>query len=168
MEHFEPFAPTEEQSNNNPNKYWDGFLKQKVKLLLEKLKEAGNITDGQFEKEVDVVMEEVPKNKADFVSKEELAIRVLELYAKENDGFADEKIKKAYVEKLASYLASKLQSFEFEDVDQELQKEIIVIQKEDVLNKDDMDELRDLFGAQFSELKMKQYAEELENPNKDE
>lgn len=168
MEHFDPFTPTEEQAKNNPNKYWDGFLKQKVKLLLEKLKEAGNITDGQFEKELSQVVEEVPENKADFISKDEMALRVLELYAKENDGFADEKLKKAYLEKLAPFLANKLRTCEFEDVDQELQKEIVVLQKADMLGKEDLQKLRENFGTHFSDLKMKEYAEELNNPKTEE
>jgi hypothetical protein len=168
MEHFGPFALTEDQAKNNPNKYWDGFLKQKVKFLLEKLKEAGNTTDGLFDGEVDKVMQEVPKNKADFISKDEMTLRVLELYAKENDGFADEKLKKAYLEKLAPFLANKLRACEFEDVDQELQKEIAVLQKTNVLGKDDLQKLRENFGTYFSDLKMEEYSEELNNPKTEE
>lgn len=161
MEHFNPLALTEEQAKNNPNKYWDGFLGQKVKLLCEVLKKIGNVSDVSVTKALDEAIAEVPKNKADFISKEEILIRALELYAKENDGFAEEKLKRAYIENLAPFLAHKLHACEFDTVDQELQKEIEAIQKADVLAPSDLSELREKFGIHFSDIKMKEYEEEM-------
>ena len=167
MEHFEPFTPTEEQAKNNPNKYWEGFLGQKVKLIAEKLKQTGNVGDPDVAKILDDVLEDVPKNKADFISKDEMLIRGLELYARENGGFANEKLKKAYVEKLAPFLAGKLSAYEFDTIDQELQKEIAKLQKTGILGAEDLQKFRENFGGYFSDLKMKEYEEELNSGGKE-
>ncbi len=168
MENWNPLTPTEEQAKNNPNKYWEGFLGQKITLLAEILRKGGSLNDGQFVKELNQAISEIPKNKADFISKDEIIMRTLEFCAKEDTGFSDEKLKKTYIEKLSWSLAEKLHRFDYGEVDQELQKEIEAIQKMGILNVNDIQEIRDSFGRHFSDIKMKEYADELENPKREE
>lgn len=162
MEHKNPFELTPEQNQTNPNKYWEGFLGQKVTLIAGLLKEHGNITDPSVAKALAEALAEVPKNRQGVISKDELLIRSLEFYAKEGNGFVSEKLEKEYVNVMAEFLLARLGGYDYDTVNAPLQEEINVLLKEKgiPLRENSVLALRDKFWAHFAALKMEEYARE--------
>ncbi len=158
MEHG-PLELSLQQKSNSPDKFWEGFLGQKVTQLALILKERGSITDPDVVKALDDALSDVPKNRKEFVSKDELLLRALELYAKENNGFANEKLEKGYVDTMAAALLSRLREYDFDTVGVPLQEgiDILLKDKEIHLRASAVDALRDTFWERFSALKAEEY-----------
>lgn len=153
MEHS-PFKLSEAQISNSPDDFWKGFLGQKVTNLALLLEEKGNVDDAAIKEELEKAIADVPKNRQEFVSKNELLLRALEWYVKEKNGFANKKLEKGYVGIVTEELLRRLQEYDFNTVSVPLQEEIdkIIKGKMVPLSADAVKNLRDAFWKRFGAL----------------
>jgi hypothetical protein len=158
MEHG-PLDLSPQQKSNSPDKFWEGFLGQKVTRVAGLLKDRGNITDPSVARALEESVSEVPKNRQEFVSKDEILLRALELYAQENNGFVNEKLEKGYTDTMAASLSNRLQSSDFDTAGELFQEEIDMILKDKRIPLQDSGvlALRDKFWEKFSALKAEEY-----------
>jgi hypothetical protein len=154
MEHG-PFELSKAQASNSPDDFWKGFLGQKVTKLALILEEKGDVADTAIEQELEKAIADVPKNRQEFVSKNELLLRALERYAKEKNGFVNEKLEKGYIDIVTEEFLCRLREYDFDTVSAPLQEEIdkIVKEKEVPLREEAVKNLRDAFWERFSALK---------------
>lgn len=182
MEHFDPLAPNEEQMKNNPNKKWEKLLEPIINRLYNNFLLVTNESDSEkveyFEKYLDEEMKGFSKEdvKAKLISKEELRLRVLELYAMRKVGAGSTEkekekhnsIKTIYIDKLALALAEKFRKLEYDTVYDELQKEIVPRQEKCALNDEETQTLRDKFDEYFAKVKEEEYNKPQNTENEDE
>lgn len=158
MEHG-PLELSLQQKSNSPDKFWEGFLGQKVTQVARLLKECGNPNDPSVAKALEDALSAVPKSRQEFISKEELLLRSLELYATENHGFVSEKLEKGYIDAVAASLLRRFQEYDFDAVSEPLQEAIDAIVKDKgiILRDSAIDRLRGTFWKNFSARKTEEY-----------
>lgn len=160
MEH-NPFELSAAQVSNSPDDFWKGFLGQKVTKLANLLEKTGDVFEPSVQEELEKALNDVPENRQEFVSKNELLLRALEWYAKEGNGFANEKLEQEYVGIVANELLGRFREYDFDAVSTPLQEEIDMIVKEKgiPLRSDSVESIRNLFWERFSALKTEEYGE---------
>ncbi len=150
-----PFELSKAQAFNSPDDFWKGFLGQKVAKLALLLEARGDVADMSIEQELEKAIADVPKNRQEFISKNELLLRALEWYSKERSGFPNEKLEKGYVNIATEELLRRLREYDFDTVSGPLQEEIdkIVKEKGVPLSADAVKNLRDAFWERFAAYK---------------
>ncbi|MBI2121004.1 MAG: hypothetical protein HYT94_05270 [Parcubacteria group bacterium] len=157
-QHSSPFHLTPEQQQDG-HQYWEKFFAQKVMQVANALKEHGWLADPSVQKALNDALAEVRKTRQTLVSKEELSVRAIEFFVRENNGVISQKLEKEYVEALLPLLVQRLRQLDYDTVNEPLQAEIDTLIKDKgiVLSTEGVGILRDKFWERFNAIKTKEY-----------